>query len=458
MMNLNFNGLLEPQKIHSTKLLNSLHMNGFAFDASPTGTGKTYCASWIAKNYGSSVVVICPKSVQKNWFDTLNSFGIDNPIVMTFERLVRGNTDYYTYDMSVYLNRTNWWKSLGITVNFPSNSLVILDEVHKCKGQKSLTGECLVAIKNAGHKLLMLSASAATNVTEMKAFGYVTLLHSGYGFYDFCKDNGVAFNRFGLGTWDANLQKCKEGMVRIHNTLFNTLGCANRMNRKDFGDIFPDNQVIADGFDLGSNTAKLQSVYNEMEYELMNLDESSMEYSEHHFAIIMKARRQSELLKVPAMVSWIEDMYDEGVSPVVFINFRETLEAIEKRLDSAKYSGKIAKIVGGQTQKQRDNEIEQFQSDTKRICLVMVAAGSASVSLHDLNGNYPRSTLINPSYSAINTLQALGRCHRANGKTPVIQRFFFANGVEIEEKMRKRVNLRLTNLDSLNDGDLSLDN
>ena len=457
-MNLNFDGLLEPQKVHSLKLLNSLHVNGFAFDASPTGTGKTYCASWIAKNYGSTVVVLCPKSVQKNWFDTLKSFGIDNPIVMTFERLVRGNTDHYTYDMSAYRNRKNWWKSEGITVNFPSNSLVIMDEVHKCKGQKSLTGECLVAIKNAGHKLLMLSASAATNVTEMKAFGYVTLLHSGYGFYDFCKDNGVAFNRFGLGTWDANLQKCKEGMVRIHNTLFNTLGCANRMNRKDFGDIFPDNQVIADGFDLGSNTAKLQSVYNEMEYELMNLDESSMEYSEHHFAIIMKARRQSELLKVPAMVSWIEDMYDEGVSPVVFINFRETLEAIEKRLDSAKYSGKIAKIVGGQTQKQRDNEIEQFQSDTKRICLVMVAAGSASVSLHDLNGNYPRSTLINPSYSAINTLQALGRCHRANGKTPVIQRFFFANGVEIEEKMRKRVNLRLTNLDSLNDGDLSLDN
>jgi len=458
MMNLNFDGLLEPQKNHATKLLNSLHLNGFAFDASPTGTGKTYCASWIAKNYGSSVVVICPKSVQKNWFDTLKSFGIDNPIVMTFERLVRGNTDYYTYDMSVYLNRTNWWKSLGITVNFPNNSLVILDEVHKCKGQKSLSGECLVAIKNAGHKLLMLSASAATNVTEMKAFGYATLLHSGYGFYDFCKDNGVAFNRFGLGTWDANLQKCKEGMVRIHNTLFNTLGCANRMNRKDFGNIFPDNQVIADGFDLGSNTAKLQSVYNEMEYELMNLDESSMEYSEHHFAIIMKARRQSEILKVPAMVSWIEDMYDEGVSPVVFINFRETLEAIEKRLNSAKYSGKIAKIVGGQTQKQRDNEIEQFQSDIKRICLVMVAAGSASVSLHDLNGNYPRHTLINPSYSAINTLQALGRCHRANGKTPVVQRFFFANGVEIEEKMRKRVNLRLTNLDSLNDGDLSLDN
>ena len=461
MMNLNFDGLLEPQKIHSTKLLNSLHLNGFAFDASPTGTGKTYCASWIAKNYGSSVVVVCPKSVQKIWVDTLMSFGIENPIVMTIEKLVRGKTEYYTFGpLMDYFSRSakQYWKSSDINVNFPSNSLVIMDEVHKCKGKYSLNAESLIAIKNAGHKLLMLSASAATNVTEMKAFGYVTALHSGLNFNNFCKDNGVDFNRFGLGTWDANLKKCKEGMVRIHNTLFDTLGCASRMNRKDFGDIFPDNQVIADGFDIGSNTDKLQSVYNEMEYELSQLDESSMEYSEHHFAIIMKARRQSELVKVPAMVSWIEDMYDEGVSPVVFINFRETLQAIEKRLDNSKYSGKIAKIVGGQTKKQRDDEIEYFQSDTKRICLVMIAAGAAGVSLHDLNGKHPRHTLINPSFSAINILQSLGRCHRANGKTPVIQRFFFANGVTIEERMRQRVDLRLTNLDSLNDGDLSLDN
>ncbi len=457
-MKLNFDGLLEPQKIHSIKLLNSLHLNGFAFDCSPTGTGKTYCASWIAKNYGANVVVICPKSVQKNWFDTLKSFGLDNPIVITFERLVRGNTEYYSYDMSAYRNRKNWWKSEGLTVNFPPNSLVIMDEVHKAKGQKSLSGECLVAIKNAGHKLLMLSASAATNVTEMKAFGYATLLHSGYGFFNFCKSNGVAFNRFGLGTWDANLQKCKEGMVRIHNTLFNLLNCASRMNRKDFGDIFPDNQVIADQFDIGTNTDKLQAVYDEMEYELAQLDESSKNYKEHHFAIIMKARRNSELLKVPAMVNWIEDMYAEGVSPVVFINFRETMEAIQKRLNTSKYAGKIATIVGGQSEKVRNSEIALFQSDIKRIFLVTIQSGAASISLHDLNGNYPRHTLINPSYSAINILQALGRCFRANGKTPVIQRFFFANGVGVEEKMRKRVNLRLTNLDSLNDGDLSIDN
>ena len=456
---MNFNGLFEPQKNHCVKLLSSLYLNGFAFDASPTGTGKTVCASWIAKNYGATTIVLCPKSVQKFWVDTLKSFGVDNPIVMTFEKLVRGKTDYYTYDMWKYVNRRSAWKSEGITVNFPKNSLVILDEVHKAKGKTSLTSECLIALKNAGYKLLMLSASAATNVTEMKAFGYATLLHNGYGYFDFCKANGVDFNRFGAMTWDADARKCKDGMLRIHNTLYNTVNCASRMNRKDFGDIFPDNQVIADSFDLGSNTSKLKSVYAEMEYELMNLEEDSKEYSEHVFAIIMKARRNSEILKVPSMVNWIIDMYREGISPVVFVNFTETLEAIKKRLiESGEFTGKISKIVGGQSPKIRNNEIENFQKDITRVCLVMIPAGAASVNLHDLNGNYPRHTLINPSYSAINTLQSLGRCHRANGKTPVIQRFFFAEGVEIEERMRQRVNLRLTNLDCLNDGDFAINN
>jgi superfamily II DNA/RNA helicase len=157
------------------------------------------------------------------------------------------------------------------------------------------------------------------------------------------------------------------------------------------------------------------------------------------------------------MVNWIIDMYREGISPVVFVNFTETLEAIEKRLiESGEFTGKISKIVGGQSPKTRNNEIERFQKDETRIMLITLQSGASSISLHDLNGNYPRHTLINPSYSAINTLQSLGRCYRANGKTPVIQRFFFAEGVEIEEKMRKRINLRLTNLDSLNDGDLDI--
>jgi superfamily II DNA or RNA helicase len=448
--------LLPPQRPHSIRLLNSLHINGFAFDSSPTGVGKTFCASWGAKYFNAPTVVVCPKSVKSDWASVMASFGVKPHAIVNYESLTRGKTPYYTYNTKEYDECKTWWTSGGINVNLPPRSLVIVDEAHKCKGLNSLNSEMLVAMRNAGHKILMLSATAASCVAEMKAFGYVTLLHGGNDFNDFCVENGANFNRWGGMEWDNTSNKSVEGMKNIHNLLYKFTNCASRMNRKDFGSFFPDNKIVTDSFDLGGNTAKLKQVYENMQAELDALDERAANYSSHHFAIMMKARRHSELLKVPSMVEWIEDMYDEGISPVVFVNFTDTLEGIKKKLlRKNKFQGTIATIEGGQSQKQRDAEIASFQADAKRIMLVTIQSGAASISLHDLNGNYPRHTLLNPSFSAFDLKQAVGRCHRANGKTPVIQRFFFAEGVDVEERMRERVQTRLNNIDTLNDGDIS---
>ena len=70
-----------------------------------------------------------------------------------------------------------------------------------------------------------------------------------------------------------------------------------------------------------------------------------------------------------------------------------------------------------------------------------------------LTGEFPRHSIISPSYSAINLVQALGRIHRAEGKTPCIQKIVFAAGT-IEERCCQRVQAKLDNLDLLNDGDL----
>jgi SNF2 family DNA or RNA helicase len=148
-------------------------------------------------------------------------------------------------------------------------------------------------------------------------------------------------------------------------------------------------------------------------------------------------------------------MYDEGISPVVFVNYTETVEAINKKLSKKnKFNNKIAYIVGGQTNKQRDNDIADFQNNVKRIMIVNTQAGNAGISLHDLNGNFPRHTIISPTWSAVNMLQCLGRAHRAGGKTPVIQNILFAEDT-IESQICKRVQTKINNLDALNDGDLT---
>lgn len=455
---MNFDSLLDPQRNHAVKLLNSLYMNGIAFDSSQTGTGKTYVASWIAKQMNIPIVVICPKVAIKTWNTVLNIFGIKAEVIINYEKLTRGNTKYYTYDEKEYFkgkNARSWYMSRGLNVNFPVGSLVIFDEVHKCKGLKSLNSELLVACKNFNFKMLKLSASAATLVTEMKAFGYATNLHQGYNFSSWAQRNGANTNNFGALVID-DVNRATEGMRNIHNILNNVYNCASRMTVDMFGSIFPDNKLIANCFDLGAaNTKKFNDLTDQMQYELAALDERSKTYKEHVFSIMMRFRRHSELLKVPTMVEWIEECYKEGASPVVFINFQDTMDAIEKRLGDS-YKHLIGKICGNQTDKQRNSDIEAFQNDTKRIMLVNIQAGNSSVSLHDLNGNYPRRSLINPSWSAINTLQALGRIFRAEGKTKCIQNFMFALGT-IEERMAERIQQKLTNIELLNDGDVQLE-
>jgi SNF2 family DNA or RNA helicase len=448
-MNFDFSKLLDPQRDHVINLMNSLYINGVAFDASETGTGKTYCASWIAKNFNSPIVIICPKVVINGWKTTLSEFGIKAEVVINYEKLTRGNTPHLSFKDGKDDSSDDY------IFSFPKNSLVIIDESHKCKGWNSKNSDMLIALKKNNYKILLLSASAATNPLEMKSFGFVTTLHNLVNYRNFIYDCGVYTGQFGGYQIDIGSQRSVEAMSQIHDKLFNVYKIGSRMTRKMFKNIFPDNHVMADCFDMGSNTDKINRVYLQMDAELAALEESSLNYSQHHFAIMTKARRMAELLKVPTMVEMIEDWFDEGISPVVFVNYTDTVEAIEKQLaKNKKFDGLIGKIVGGQTDKVRQSDIDGFQNDTKRIMIVNLQAGNAGLSLHDLNGKFPRGSILSPSYSAINMLQALGRIHRANGRTPCIQKIMFALGT-IEENVCKRVKSKLSNMEALNDGDLS---
>lgn len=446
---MNTDSLLVPQREHAVNMLNSIYMNGVAADLSETGTGKTYVAAWVAKQLNVPLVVICPKVVRKSWNDVLAKFGIKANVVINYEKLTRGNTSYLTFknDKDEYAENYQF--------GFPKDALVILDETHKCKALKSKNSTMLVALKQSGYKLFLLSATAATNPVEMRSFGYATFLHNLANFKNFLSSCNVRTNRFGAFEIDMANNVTRQAMSDIHDTLFNKLKVAGRMTRKMFGNIFPDNRVMAEAFDMGANTDKINRVYELMEAELAALEESSSNYKQHQFAIMTKARRMAELLKVPTFVEMIEDLYDEGISPVIFVNYTETVEAIKKKLEQKnKFKDQIAFIVGGQSNTNRERDIEMFQNNTKRIMIANLSAGNAGISLHDLVGNNPRHSIISPSFSAIQLIQALGRIHRAEGKSPCIQKVVFAAGT-IEEDACYRVQAKINNLDALNDGDLT---
>lgn len=456
---LDTSGLLEPQIPHAIKLLDSLFLNGVACDLSETGTGKTYAASWIAKQFNAPLVVIGPKSVLPTWKKVLTQFGVEAKILINFEKLMRGGTPWVKFREPMVDPKTGKKKDEArchlVTCNFPAGSLVILDESHKCKGITSLNAGLMISLKRQGYKVLMLSATQATNPVEMRAFGYASNLHDLYKWKAWCLDNG-AEDRYGkYMVFDSENEESQKKMSFCHKNLFNTQHIASRLTREQMGSLFPENQIVADAYDLGSNDPKIQAVYEEMEEEISKLEEQTENYSAHVFAEIMKARRKAEMLKIPLFQEMFEDLYDEGKSVVVFLNFTESIMALADRLRSQdKFSNKLGFIYGEQSFKERWKDVEDFQVDIKRGLICNLKAGGVCLSFHDLIGKHSRASLLSPSFSAVDMLQALGRIHRQGGLTKCYQRIIFAANC-IEERACRKVQARLNNLSCLVDGDLT---
>jgi hypothetical protein len=352
-MTINTTGLLEPQVPHVKRLVNSINVNGFAFDLSETGTGKTYTAAAVIRELNRPFVVICPKTVIPQWQGILDKFKLKAVTVINYEMLVRGGTKWMK------------WKKLADPLQpwvpeakrdipefrFDTDTLVIVDEVHKCKGNDTSSSWLLIALKLQSYKVLGCSATCATSPLEMKAFGFVSGLHSLYNFNDFCRIHGGEWvGRWGAMTWNAGTEMARKSMMALNEYLFQTKACASRMVVEDFGNLFPESHIVADAYDLGpTEGGRCQQVYDDMEAEIARLDERSADYSQHIFAIMMEARRRAELCKIPTFVDMVEDLFDEGKSVVVFLNFHDSVEALIKRLEkNKKLRGLISFIVGGQ--------------------------------------------------------------------------------------------------------------
>jgi superfamily II DNA or RNA helicase len=464
------NKLLKYQINHTKNLLSSLLTNGYAVDMSDTGTGKTFCSGAVAYELGLPTLVICPKAVIPSWKDTLQNFNVNPVGIKNYESLIRGNdnSEFTSIVKEDHPNKLDAYgepvkvEKLRFNSKLPAGSLIIFDEVHKCKALDSQVSELLISAKQQGYKILNVSASAATNPKEMKAFGYSVDMHH---FTDhnefkrnFAKAHGCSWRKGRTGgmSFDPESPEAKEGMAAIHNFLYDIKKCASRMKIKEIGSAFPENQTIAACLDMGGNTSKINRVYNLMESELAALDEHTSNYSAHAFAIIMKARRHSELLKVPTLVEQTETHIRDGKSVVLLLNFNESIAAVKEKLQKKykKEDIQISTIVGGQSVTERENNIRDFQDNRSRIMICNIKCGGVGVSLHDITGNAPRVSLINPSYSAIELCQALGRIHRSGGKSKSQQNIVYAAGT-IEEKIYGRVRCRLDNLSMLNDKELA---
>ena len=92
----------------------------------------------------------------------------------------------------------------------------------------------------------------------------------------------------------------------------------------------------------------------------------------------------------------------------------------------AKYSPMM--FYGDIPLEQRNANIKKFQRPNRkrRLLIGNLTVISTGISLHDIDGRFPRYAFISPNYRAMDTQQVIFRFHRTNCKSQAVIKFFYA--------------------------------
>jgi superfamily II DNA or RNA helicase len=413
--------LYDFQKLGYETLLGILSSKKVALEASGVGYGKTVVACLVAKKLGLPVAVVCPKTIIPDWERTIEACGIKSVFVTNPEML---KSKKFNHGQWVIKNRKYQWK-------LPAKTLLIWDEVHRCKNWKTQNSKILVATDRYDFRVLMMSATIATSPLDMYAVGMVLGLHDGSSdWFHWLHRHGVRKGVFGF-----EFKGGSSSLKKLNTAIFPALG-----HRELPSEIpgFPDNQISVMPIETGK-TREIQVALDEL--ALLRKDDAPLPIVDQ-----LRARQVVELMKVPSLAELTEDYVQAGNSVVVFLNFKESINQLAVKLNTP------CLLTGDQTEDERRWNIDLFQSNSEKVILCQIQCGGVGVSLHDVNGR-PRVSLVSPSYSAVDLVQALGRINRAGALTPAIQKILVSAGT-VEENIRKKLEKKINNLNAILDSDL----
>jgi superfamily II DNA or RNA helicase len=449
---------------------------------SDTGVGKTFTACAVANALQVPTLVVAPKIIVSKWQETMRHFG-DSLSAIGYEKLRTGNTPFGWWDHplpenydSRYFVCTTCQREINLAKVEPCAyhprgihcleikrrpwnfgkwnwsgciKQIIFDEVHRCEARDSLNADMLIACRRQGVPVLGLSATMATTPLHMRALGFVLGLHTltgDGGFYPWSARRGCGLLHGLPGwRWIVGAEKQRNIMGQLRSEIIPSRGV--RVSIKDIPD-FPEREITSELYDI-DEPGLLDSLYERMRLEMDRHEKKrqSDKAADHPLTKMLRACQKIELLKVPISVELARDYLEKGNSVGIFVNYRETIVALQQML-------KCDCLIDGSAEgiKYRTFNITRFQTNQSPLILINSKAGGICLDLQDLDGEHPRMGLVMPCFSANVMKQLFGRFHRDGAKSKCHYRIILAAGT-IETHIHRQLFGKLNNLDSLNDVD-----
>jgi len=469
--------LLFPyQRPHVRAICDILDLHPCAADLSDTGTGKTISACVVASVKRRRLFVICPKQVIGDWFDTADMTDVEVIGIANYELIKLGK--YYD-SIESFLDEDKkpcpWVKKSDgeyeYEWNLPDDTLFIFDEAHKGKNNITMTSQLFISTRgllDRGQvKMIILSATITDSVECFRTPAILLGL--------------AQQGKHAYRAWLRTIGGKPEDINRVISEYSSRMRIRDLLNSADeiIAGLFKHNDVAAHTYDMTPEVEKeITEAYITIDDAIKTLNAKQIT-EEHALTIILRARQRIEMLKIPTIIMLAMEYMLNDKSVAIFVNFNESIDQLFKALDEfvqEEFQSFVTVVRGGQKPADRRYNIKSFQSDRSRVIICNVRAGGIATSLHDINGNHARVSLISIPPSPIMLKQILGRIYRANAKSDATQRIiccrgktapvenkngktndstFVLNGgrVGVEELLAASLNESLRTIEWINNGD-----
>jgi hypothetical protein len=457
------NIILKSNQIeHVNHIQNIIKWNSFWIDASETGTGKTYATSYIAQKYGFELFIICPVAAYAVWTCISEEYNIPIAFISSYEgfRSVTGKQPKHGYlkrtdTIKQVTNRrgktsdiktTEFEQTKKLTDLFKSRKiLIVLDECQKIKNTVAQSKAIKILILNihSTTKVAALSATPFDKVEQILTFCKITGLMKDRLLFRGNKDAGLSelleygrklttkkqrglFNELEAGY--IFLNTAKQARSWIYRLFVNIIR-PHIMSIMPRSEINVDKDVKNGFYKMNTdNYKKYSAALSDLEAVLRGDDSkwsfSNMNRNNGNFGAVTKALVKIQCSKINIAVRLaikkLEEVPNSRV--LIYADYNCVIDEIMSRLS---YYNPVS-LTGKLTGKKRTDVIKKFQSnETNRVLVANLIAGGVAVSLHDIDGNYPRFMYIMPGYRINELHQATGRIFRNGVKSHAIIRFIY---------------------------------
>lgn len=406
-----------------------------AADLSDIGTGKGAMDLAAMLGTGRKVTVLCPSAGENGWRKMFSIFGAEPQFIGTYEAVRMGVRP----EVAVLRNGDFYWRN-------PGSIGLIADEAQISRNPDSISSRLLAGAVRDKIPMIVASATLAISPTELRLAGRVTGLHKG----------GEDWSRFLLAhgcTYDDELEKWVfnrqlRHLEAIHRVLIPERGCRVRKNAETMGEKYSGGSIevlpieVPEGPEIQREWMEAQNLLA----ELRKQRKSEVELRNIRNRVRMRIWHKCERVLVPHVAERMKRNLAEGKSVVAFVSFDDT------RRDLCRLMGTHDGFHGGQNAAVRKRLQDAFQADRIRVLINNIGAGGASVSLHDVRGEYPRESYIFTTDHPVKMGQAPGRIDRAGGLSPAVQWIPCVAGT-LTEQMVASTARKLRQTGALNDGD-----